>query len=816
MIDYPTRSLSKDPPHRLEKFLFLVVLLLNTAIFVFLIADSRMVRGHDTWYYYSSQYVFMANASANGELALWMPYMTHGTLSSGIFNSQAGFLQNILIPLAPLFRGANFLTLFYLGILLDELLLLVGVWFLARRYYSSPYTVFFTAIAVTGSCMWADQMFFNFHLYYAAPLIIYLIHEFLEHGTHWKLFLAVNLLVFHTIGNAAYLAIFTALVILVYFAGHFILFRRSTLRKLSALRFEKLDIVWGLLILLTLACVYGSFVGDTSDLTTYEPGRQADLSVTVDTFLTYGGSLNPVRYLDFLFGLSPTLDYTIFCGFFTLAFAVLALFYNPGKNVLHLLFMVVLILFFSMGSLSIVPVIAYYLVPTMPYYRHVAAVAPYLKLFVIFLSGYGFEAIMVRRSHRKLPIAFTSVTLLILSLILSYLSLDVMLGNESFARLLPSLLQTARPMLTPFKDLLNPVILSDLLGSSALGAGLAGGILLLFTRRRLAPFVLGLVLILHPIELFSWKFRMFNMKTFRLDSTQYALQKLQPIPYVPRRSLDYHLNDRFQAFGFIFFGREQRYGALGSTTDSYLFADTPMSPFRTAYWMHPLDDLMRAYLGLDLRDRSVFPPGLPTFQATQFPMSHPAVGKIIGLTEDKVQIFSRARLVNSEQEMAKLISDKAFAGDMLFVLTQQGNQESSASQLERGEIFLKTNDRLDADYEVLQFDANGIELKITLPDDREGAWILYCDVWHPDWTATVNDNAVVVSKAHLAYKAVPLQPGENLVKFRFSSPSKKAFFGLVILNSLLWIGVVVWFIAGIFLGKRRKPAEIEFPSRDSE
>ena len=53
MIDYPTRSLSKDPPHRLEKFLFLVVLLLNTAIFVFLIADSRMVRGHDTWQYYS-------------------------------------------------------------------------------------------------------------------------------------------------------------------------------------------------------------------------------------------------------------------------------------------------------------------------------------------------------------------------------------------------------------------------------------------------------------------------------------------------------------------------------------------------------------------------------------------------------------------------------------------------------------------------------------------------------------------------------------------------------------------------------------------
>jgi hypothetical protein len=297
---------------------------------------------------------------------------------------------------------------------------------------------------------------------------------------------------------------------------------------------------------------------------------------------------------------------------------------------------------------------------------------------------------------------------------------------------------------------------------------------------------------------------MFNLKTFRLDSTQYDLQKLQPLPNVPRRSFDYHLNDRFKAFGFAFFSDQQRYGALGWTADSYLFMDTPMSPMRTAFWMYPLDDLMRAYWGLDLRDRSVFPPGLPTFQTTQFPMSHPAVGKIIGLTLDKVQVFSRARLVNSEQEMAKLISDKAFAGDMLFVLSQQGTQESSTSQVERGEIFLKTNDRLDADYEVMQFDANGIELKITLPDDLEGAWILYCDVWHPDWTATVNENAVVVSKANLAYKAVPLQPGENLVKFRLRSPSKKAFFGLVILNSLLWMGVVVWFIVGFFLGDKRK------------
>ncbi len=85
--------------------------------------------------------------------------------------------------------------------------------------------------------------------------------------------------------------------------------------------------------------------------------------------------------------MSPTLDDTIFCGFSTIAFAILAVFYNPTRKVLHLTTTLVLILFFSMGSLTIVAMIIYYLIPVMSFYRHVALSAPYVKLFVIFLSG---------------------------------------------------------------------------------------------------------------------------------------------------------------------------------------------------------------------------------------------------------------------------------------------------------------------------------------------------------------------------------------------------------------------------------------------
>lgn len=204
-----------------ERALFLVVLLLNLAIFVFLLADQRMVRGHDTFLYYSLQYSFMANATATGEVALWMPHLTQGTSSSALLGLQGGLPQNIFIPIGQLFDGTNFLILFDLGVLLDALLLLVGVWLLARKYYGSPYTVFFVAVAAVGSCMWIDQFSFNLHSYYAAPMIIFLIHEFLEQGSRLKIFLASNLLLLHTMGNPLYMPLLTCLVILFYFAGYF-------------------------------------------------------------------------------------------------------------------------------------------------------------------------------------------------------------------------------------------------------------------------------------------------------------------------------------------------------------------------------------------------------------------------------------------------------------------------------------------------------------------------------------------------------------------------------------------------------------------
>ena len=81
---------------------------------------------------------------------------------------------------------------------------------------------------------------------------------------------------------------------------------------------------------------------------------------------------------------------------------------------------------------------------------------------------------------------------------------------------------------------------------------------------------------------------------------------------------------------------------------------------------------------------------------------------------------------------------------------------------------LSSNKRLRLHYQVIRFDANNLEIT-TNTDDLESAWLLYSDVWHPLWRATVNGKDTPVYKANLAYKAVKLDKGFNKVHFYFKS-----------------------------------------------
>ena len=110
------------------------------------------------------------------------------------------------------------------------------------------------------------------------------------------------------------------------------------------------------------------------------------------------------------------------------------------------------------------------------------------------------------------------------------------------------------------------------------------------------------------------------------------------------------------------------------------------------------------------------------------------------------------------------------------------------------------NDDLTADdtqhvpYEVQRFSSN--VLRLTVSNTAGATWISYADVWHPYWHATVNGRPVPIYRANMAYKAVPLEKGQNIVELRFGSSAIDTLAKLIALNSAGWLGLVVW-MAGL-------------------
>jgi hypothetical protein len=95
------------------------------------------------------------------------------------------------------------------------------------------------------------------------------------------------------------------------------------------------------------------------------------------------------------------------------------------------------------------------------------------------------------------------------------------------------------------------------------------------------------------------------------------------------------------------------------------------------------------------------------------------------------------------------------------------------------------DERIRRPYEILHYDSN--EIVISVAGARDGDWLYYADCWHPFWSVTVNGKDADLYKADLAYKAVELEDGENIVKFRFHH-ARLAFFERVLnWNAVVWL-----------------------------
>ncbi len=757
-------SRSGDADRRRARRLFIILLLLIAGLQVFLIAGGRLARGHQTRDLYEVQYSFLSACSGTGSVPLWIPFESHGVVSNRALFGQAGLLQSVMMLAGPLAAGAKFGPIFYLGLLAEELLLLVGVWRLARRLFPSPTTAFFVSVSALGSAFALDHQQLNVHSIAALPLLLSLLHEFLDDGSRRKLFFAGNLAAVQALGSPPGWGLAAPIAAALYFGGRAYVLREPIFGRLKEIGWRKRDALLILGILLAALPVALTACWGTGGLAGPEAGSRAPLR----DLLVYAGLANPLRYLDFLLGATPSLDWSLYCGSMTAAFALVALLTGPRPAMIRL----ALALPAGMLALGTGLYLFFLCAPSLRPEPAPPFGTPVVRLFVIFLAGAGFQRLLEERLPG--PLLRAGAWMLAGAILAACLSWCAAMHPDAF-RQFPAAMVAGEPGSSTASPVLHPrplpgsggsSLASDLLATSALTAGLAGALLLAWGKSsRVAPLALTLILFLHPLDAFSWKFRMSWLETFPATSAQKGLQELVPWTFPVRRVEGREAAPRFIAFHEIDPRRENplyapRRAGPGPGM-AYWNADPVEDPGEAREWMEPWSRLVQA---LGVRRASDW--------------KRPTPAKLCGLSRDKIQFFSAAHPL-PDADAARRIGHPEFRGDLLWI---EGASEDGVPPL-------TADERLAPAYRILSFGPGSLGVEVEMPSS--GGWILVADVWAAAWQATVNGEVRGIRRANLAYKAVRLDAGANRVEFRYRDPVRTLAFLLAGLNALLWLAWTV-------------------------
>ena len=793
----------------LSRLLFLVIVLIElvhsgTAAF-----QHRVPTGHDGFQYFTLQYYFLNNAIQAHEVAQWIPYMTQGTVATFWYGIQGSFLQNVLLYTASLLRSVDLLFVYHLGIFIDEMILLTGTWLLARRFFPTS-AVFFIAVSVVGSCVWLDQPYWNFRLYYAIPLVLELGHRFLDTGRWRWCFLALNLLALQSVGNLPYFIPLASFVVFAYFAWYAAANHRFVWKRLRSLRWRWAAASALILGATSFLVAYKCLTIGTDQLVSYNVGRGPDGTTDLNGFLTYGGVTDLHKWIDLVLNLSPWLDLTLYAGILLMPLLLCGLLVADRRRI-HLVLFAVTMLSFTLGT--IVSVALYYAWPGMTYFRHIGLVSPLVKVFFCFVAGIGFEWLFERHPSRsKWAVRAAATMAALLLMIGAWQALRISRSGPAIGAYVDALSVAAvdRPLHTYHQDILA----RRLRQSAALaleGAAVIGVVpfvlgLPLFTRSSRARGVMVcVVLAFVATDLYRFKFAYLFDRSDVIPSGVQFVTHPSTMPYARHRELDLPhaamTSTRLQAtLGFsemmlLHFQDRPTLGAQYWSNNAFWFTDEAGSSLQADSWLKPLDQLIRMFRGEPINDTSTVPQGYEGGRL-QFPVERVAAAAVSGVSADKIRFFAHAYSVVSADDLVPLMTDDSYNGDLLFVLPAPDARGSARSVPWTSQQPLSTDDSRPLPYQVQQFDADNLIVKVSNPESG-AAWMSYSDMWHPSWHATVNDRPVPVYRANMAYKAVPIEPGDNVIHFHFGSALFSILSAIVSANSAFWLCATAWMIWGL-------------------
>ncbi len=775
------RPPAPEAPFRWLRALLTVVV----AGFVALGALRALPAGHDSFQVMTTQFYFLDEAVERGDLAMWIPYVTHGVVATWWYAFVATPVLQVAVALGRWLPRGDLYPVTVASMCFDASVLLLGTWLLARRLFERAETTALVCVMAVGSSVWITQSWHNFHILYALPLTLWLVHRYLDGHKAIHLAAALNLVALQSLGNLPYSLPPTALFIAVYFAGWFLFEGRPQLIALFDRRRAPGFLFAALVGAAGMLAVWMTFSQGTRELVHLGTGRTADGTVDLRVFLAYGGNTGVRKWFELLLGVSPCMDYTLYLGVLGVPLALLGARY-AGRRRAHLVFAAGFIL--AVSSATPLASAVFYLWPGMKFFRHLALLAPQVRLLACFLAGVGFEHLRddLRadaawpRSARVI-VAWCALSAAVLAALLSARDLRVMLMTEMVE--MGGLLANGPASVDAF------VVerLSTTLALSVIALALTVALTRAPSKMtRALPLAL---LALLALDLGVYHARQIAVMSVRLTGSAHDLLRATPLPYVARRADALTSSARWRRWARVSPTRE---GAWYWSTGMFVLDDEVGSEFRLDNWLWPVGRLFNAREGAPVERTDHRPRGFNHRREFPIAITAPAMRRVFGM-EGKLRVFRDAVAGLGDADIAAVIQRDDYQGDVLLL-------DDAGGVAPRGAIASR-DDALALTPEVLDFDANRIAVRVRdVP--AGGAWLLYDDAWHPGWSATVNGATTRVYRANLAYKSVRLRAGDNRVEMRFDLPRSRLLARLFAVDAGVWILAVMWLYARELRGER--------------
>jgi hypothetical protein len=719
-------------------------------------ASSTYIPIHDTYAYFQFFYYNYNHFFQYIEIAGWDPYMAFGNSNHSLF-----FLGPIsfLVGLAGiLLQIENVLLLYKISVFLTCFVFLCGLYRLCLYLFKNRATIFFVCITgiLTTGWQWAVEGFPN--SIYLMPFVFLYGLYFFEYESPKYFWLFGALIVLSLYGSVLYyiqIYIFIAL----YFSLSLLIYKRNVLVKIF--RFSIENILTASLFIFFSVILFKCALEFYTSYSFHLTGREVSTgTATLKEYLTYGNDNIP-----YLYGLIigwPVLLYEIpfYVGFLPLVLFILAIFKGRTRNSLPFMVLTFCLFWLSLGGFfSIIS----YIFPGLYFHRQLYIIQLFYKLPLIISSGFGLEYILSNYDKLKdLTLKMSTKKFIVSASIISIFLADIGINSIIFSHQG----ENAR-------ELWDIYIAS---GFAIVRIFLYA--IVIFTiirfmqnnRQRIKMF--GIILnILILIDLGLIHFALYNKlnedrvsakecsTTFNVHKFIYNHRKHEiPLkPWQKNAEKIIHRNNQIAVYGY---------------NSSFMMTEFPSIPYRT--------DLISSNLITLFKARHVTSDFLNS-HSKFYLLNDEWLLERLGITKPKIRLLSNVITTSSENEE--------------FFETQQ-SQEQDIVFIHNGNLIESNSNKYIApsgfnDYNIKFFNAN--HLRLTVNNSRGYKWLIYADSFDPKWSVMVNSKNAEIYRANLAFKAVKLVDGLNIIEFFYNNRFYSFYSIAMLFSNLLILFIIVTF-----------------------